>query len=61
MAAEQVRHWWSSRLILMPRSRQELIENMDKFSDWDNPAYSNIQRFKQIDSAIEVHEMVSAA
>ncbi len=38
-----------------------LIDNMDKFQDWDNPAYSNIQTFKQIDNGIEVHDMVGAA
>jgi len=38
----------------------DLIENMRKFQDWDNPAYSNIMTFKQIDNGIEVHEMVSA-
>jgi nucleoside-diphosphate-sugar epimerase len=38
-----------------------LVENMDKFSDWDNPAYSNIQTFHQVDSTIEVHAMVGAA
>ena len=37
-----------------------LIDNMDKFQDWDNPVYSNIQTFKQLDNAIEVHEMVGA-
>jgi nucleoside-diphosphate-sugar epimerase len=37
-----------------------LIENMDKFQDWENPAYSNIQTFKQIDTGIEVHDMVGA-
>jgi nucleoside-diphosphate-sugar epimerase len=37
-----------------------LIENMDKFRDWDNPIYSNIHTFKQIENGIEVHDMVSA-
>ena len=37
-----------------------LIENMDKFQDWDNPAYSNIQTFKKIDDEIVVHDMVNA-
>jgi nucleoside-diphosphate-sugar epimerase len=37
-----------------------LIENMDKFQDWDNPSYSNIQTFKQIDNGIAVHDMVNA-
>src|SRR5208282_4721827 len=34
-----------------------LIENMDKFQDWDNPAYSNIQAFKSLESGIEVYAM----
>jgi len=38
-----------------------LIDNMDKFHDWDNPAYSNIQTFRQIENGIEVHDMVGAA
>ena len=38
-----------------------LIENMDKFRDWDNPAYSNIQTFKQLENGIEIHSMVGAA
>jgi nucleoside-diphosphate-sugar epimerase len=37
-----------------------LIDNMDKFADWDNPAYSNIQTFTHLESAIEVPEMVGA-
>jgi nucleoside-diphosphate-sugar epimerase len=38
-----------------------LIDNMDKFRDWDNPAYSNINTFRQIENGIEVHDMVGAA
>jgi nucleoside-diphosphate-sugar epimerase len=38
-----------------------LIDNMAKFSDWDNPAYSNIKMFKQIDNGLEVHSMAGAA
>lgn len=38
-----------------------LIENMSKFSDWDNPEYSNIGMFRQIDSQIEVQAMAGAA
>src|SRR5277367_4078451 len=30
-----------------------LIDNMDKFQDWDNPAYANIQCFKQLEKEIE--------
>lgn len=37
-----------------------LIDNMDKFSDWDNPAYSNIQTFKQMENAVEARDMVAA-
>jgi len=36
-----------------------LIDNMDKFKDWDNPMYSNIMTFKGIDSGLEVHGMVA--
>jgi nucleoside-diphosphate-sugar epimerase len=39
----------------------DLIENMDKFRDWDNPAYSNIQMFREIDNAVEGHSMAGAA
>lgn len=34
-----------------------LIDNMDKFQDWDNPLYSNIQAFKSLESGIEVYAM----
>lgn len=37
-----------------------LIDNKEQFQDWDNPMYSNIQSFKQIENGIEVHDMVSA-
>jgi nucleoside-diphosphate-sugar epimerase len=37
-----------------------LVENMDNFSDWDNPAYSNIQTFKRIENNIEVPGIVAA-
>jgi len=40
---------------------ENLIDNMDKFKDWDNPAYSNILTFKQMENGIEMHDMVSAA
>lgn len=39
---------------------ENLIENMDKFRDWDNPAYANIQCFRSIEKEIEVHNMVGA-
>jgi nucleoside-diphosphate-sugar epimerase len=34
-----------------------LIDNMDKFQDWDNPMYSNIGTFKAIEKDIEIHAM----
>ena len=37
-----------------------LIDNMEKFQDWDNPLYSNIQLFKQLESKIEVYSMTGA-
>jgi nucleoside-diphosphate-sugar epimerase len=39
----------------------DLIENLDKFSDWDNPAYFNITMFKHLESDIEFHAMVGSA
>lgn len=38
-----------------------LADNVAHFRDWDNPAYSNIQRFKQLENGIEVQGMVAAA
>jgi nucleoside-diphosphate-sugar epimerase len=37
-----------------------LIENMSKFQDWDNPLYSNILTFKELDERVEVTAMVGA-
>jgi nucleoside-diphosphate-sugar epimerase len=37
-----------------------LIDNMDKFKDWDNPLYSNIASFKQLESQIEMYSMSGA-
>jgi len=37
-----------------------LIDNMDKFKDWDNPAYSNIQSFKKLESGMDAHSLVGA-
>ncbi len=34
-----------------------LIDNLDKFHDWDNPLYSNIQAFKSLESGIEIYAM----
>jgi nucleoside-diphosphate-sugar epimerase len=36
-----------------------LVAHMERFSDWDNPAYSNIQVFKQIDNGIEAHTIMA--
>ena len=33
---------------------------MDKFQDWDNPLYSNIQAFKKLESEIDMHSMAGA-
>jgi hypothetical protein len=30
---------------------------MDKFSDWDNPAYQNIQVFREFESSISNHAL----
>jgi nucleoside-diphosphate-sugar epimerase len=37
-----------------------LIENKSKFQDWDNPLYSNILTFKDLDAKVEVPAMVCA-
>jgi len=37
-----------------------LVDNMDKFQDWDNPMYSNIQALKKLESAIDVHSLAGA-
>jgi nucleoside-diphosphate-sugar epimerase len=39
----------------------DLADNMEKFQDWDNPTYSNIQMFKQMNIAFETRESVDAA
>jgi len=31
-----------------------LLDNMEKFQDWDNPEYSNIQTFRDIDNGVAV-------
>jgi hypothetical protein len=33
---------------------------MEKFQDWDNPFYSNIQTFKKLEGGIEVYSMTGA-
>jgi nucleoside-diphosphate-sugar epimerase len=37
----------------------DLIDNMSKFQDWDNPLYSNIGTFRSIESGIEMQAMAS--
>ena len=34
-----------------------LIDNMERCRDWDNPAYSNIASFKQLENAVETYAM----
>ena len=34
-----------------------LIDNMEKCRDWDNPLYSNIASFRQLESGIETYGM----
>jgi nucleoside-diphosphate-sugar epimerase len=36
---------------------RQLIKEMDKFSDWDNPAYQNIQVFREFESSISNHAL----
>jgi nucleoside-diphosphate-sugar epimerase len=38
-----------------------LIDNKELFQDWDNPAYSNIQTFRQVDHGLALHDMAGAA
>ena len=37
-----------------------LVDNMEKFQDWDNPEYSNIQAFKKLESSIDLHSFAGA-
>ncbi len=37
-----------------------LVDNMDRFKDWDNPIYSNIQSLKKLEAAIDVHALTGA-
>ena len=39
---------------------EDLIVHMDKFQDWDNPLYSNICTFKELERKVEVPSMVVA-
>jgi nucleoside-diphosphate-sugar epimerase len=38
-----------------------LIDNMEKCNDWDNPLYSNISSFKTLENGVETYAMVRAA
>jgi nucleoside-diphosphate-sugar epimerase len=38
-----------------------LIDNMEKFHDWTNPAYSNILTFRVIEKDMEIHDMALVA
>jgi nucleoside-diphosphate-sugar epimerase len=37
-----------------------LLDNLEGFSDWDNPVYSNIATFKQIESGIDAHAVAGS-
>ena len=37
-----------------------LVDNQDKFQDWDNPEYSNIQSFEKLGSLMEVPSLTGA-
>jgi nucleoside-diphosphate-sugar epimerase len=39
----------------------DLIDNMPKFQDWDNPQYSNIDTFKVIENSIEIQSLAAVA
>jgi nucleoside-diphosphate-sugar epimerase len=39
----------------------QLIDNLEKFRDWDNPAYSNLATFKQVESSVETYSMAKVA
>jgi hypothetical protein len=36
---------------------RQLIKEMDKFSDWDNPAYYNIQVFRELENGSSNHAL----
>jgi nucleoside-diphosphate-sugar epimerase len=38
-----------------------LIDNMGKCSDWDNPLYSNIDAFKQLEKVMDIPALVGSA
>ncbi len=37
-----------------------LVDNMEKFKDWDNPEYSNILQFKKLENDMEVPSLAGA-
>lgn len=37
-----------------------LLDNVERFNDWDNAAYSNIRTFKEFEAGIDTYEMVKA-
>jgi len=39
---------------------ENLIDNMSKFEDLDNPAYANIECFRTIEKTFELHDMAGA-
>ena len=40
---------------------ENLLDNMDKYKDWDNPLYSNISTFKHLESGIDLPVMAARA
>ncbi len=36
---------------------RQLISEMDRFSDWENPAYYNIRVFRELESGISSHAL----
>jgi nucleoside-diphosphate-sugar epimerase len=38
-----------------------LIDNMDKWGNWDSPLYSNIAAFRQLENGIDTHAMTGSA
>jgi nucleoside-diphosphate-sugar epimerase len=38
-----------------------LVDNMEKFKDWDNPEYSNIQQFKKLETDMEVPSLAGTS
>jgi DNA relaxase NicK len=38
----------------------DLIDNLKKFEDLDNPMYSNIQTFRKIENGLHIHDMAAS-